>query len=194
MRRFAGMLYVLLVAALPLRAADPSPTVTAPPARAIGYTQHATDLPGGRRANVATGRAMLLVPGNHPVALAVDLADEPGSWTQFVGWFPDGKRIAYQENYRVWLADADGACRQMIDTGHPFNFAPAWSPDGAWLLYGSHRDLPGGGRARNLFVRHLADGVEVQLTHLSPGEAAMHGHWQPVDLLTGPAVLTPSEP
>jgi TolB protein len=407
MRRFSGMLYVLLAAALPLRAADPPPPVTRLPARAIGYTQHATALPGGRRANVVTGRAMLLVPGAKPVPLAARLADEPGSWTQFVGWLPDGKtaivgrawesepnghyeeehktfrfragdwlydtylvdlatgrtdnvtavervsfyntgvfswpgdpnrlgftalidgvskpfamdrdgrhktdlardstgfsygfssspdgkRIAYHENYQVWLADADGAGRQMIDTGHPFNFAPAWSPDGrwllfvsgehddchphvvradgkalrkigdrngyrgvmefldvpdfhggssdvpvwahdgrkvfftarvagvagaadtvelfevgigeretparlttsspgslhyhprpspdgAWLLYGSHRDLPGGGRARNLFVRRLADGVEAQLTHLPPGQAAMHGHWQPLD-------------
>ena len=167
MRRFAGILYALLAAALPTRAAQPESPV-AIPSRAIGYTQHATALPGGRLANVATGRAMLLVPGSRPVMLAADLTDEPGSWTQFVGWFPDGKRIAYQENYRVWLADADGACRQMIDTGHPFNFAPAWSPDGAWLLYGSHRDLPGGARARNLFVRHLADGVEVQLTRPFP--------------------------
>lgn len=149
------------------------------PAGAIGYTQHATALPGGRRANVVTGRAMLLGPGNPPVAVAVDLADEPGSWTQFVGWLPDGTQIGCHENYRVWLADTDGAGRQMIDTGHPFNFAPVWSPDGAWRLDGSHRDLSGGGRARNLFVKRLADGVEVQLTHLSPGEAAMHGHWQP---------------
>lgn len=417
MRRVAWMLYVLLAAALPVRAADPSSTAARIPDRAIGYTQHATALPGGRWANVVTGRAMLLEPGSEPAAFAADLADEPGSWTQFVGWFPDGKtaivgraweseanaryeedhktfrfragdwlydtylvdlatgradnvtavervsfyntgvfpwpgdpgrlgftaliegiskpfamdrdgrhktdlardstgfsygfsgspdgqRIAYHENYQVWLADADGADRQRIDTGHPFNFAPAWSPDGqwllfvagehhdchphvvradgkalrkigdrngyrgvtefldvpdfhggssdvpvwahdgrkvfytarvagvggaldtvelfevgigegevplrlttsipgslhyhprpspdgAWLMYGSHRDVPGGGRARNLHARRLADGIEVQLTHLPPGQAAMHGHWQPGEVLPGPAIVSP---
>ena len=272
MRRFAGILYALFAAALPARAAQPESPV-AIPSRAVGYTQHATALPGGRLANVATGRAMLLVPGSRPVMLAVDLIDKPGSWTQFVGWFPDGKtaiigraweseanarfeeehktfrfragdwlydthlldlatgrtdnvtavervsffntgvfpwpgdpnrlgftalidgiskpfamdrdgrhktdlardstgfsygfsgspdgkRIAYHENYQVWLADADGANRAKIDTGHPFNFAPTWSPDGQWLLFvsGEHYDChPHIVRADGTGLRKIGD-------------------------------------
>ncbi len=408
------ILYAIVAPALPVAAADGGDPPADLPVRAIGYTEHATALPGGRLANVSTGRAMLLEPGGQPLPLAADLAEEPGSWTQFVGWFPDGqtaiigrgweseanarweeeqrefrfraddwrydthlldlatgraenvtavervsfyntsvfpwpgdpgrlgftalidgiskpfamdrdgrnktdlardskgfsygfsgspdgKRIAYHENYQVWLADADGCNRTKIDTGHRFNFAPAWSPDsqwllfvsgehydchphvvradgtglskigdrngyrgvmefldvpdfhggssdvpvwsedgrsvfftarvmnvdggadsvelfrvvlgegaaaerlttsspgalhyhprpspdGDWLLYGSHRDVAGGGRARNLFARRLADGLEVQLTHLPPGQAAMHGHWQPVNVPPGPAI------
>jgi Tol biopolymer transport system component len=419
MRRFAGILYALLAAALPARAAQPESPV-AIPSRAIGYTQHATALPGGRLANVATVRAMLLVPGSRPVMLAADLIDESGSWTQFVGWFPDGKtaiigraweseanarfeeehktfrfragdwlydthlldlatgradnvtavervsfyntgvfpwpdnpgrlgftalidgiskpfamdrdgtnktdlardstgfsygfsgspdgkRIAYHDNYQVWLAAADGANRFKIDTGHPFNFAPTWSPDGRWLLFvsgehydchphvvradgtglrkignrngyrgvmefldvpdfhggssdvpvwshdgrevyftarvagrdgvrdtvelfevgiregdvpvrlttsspgalhyhprpspdgmwllfGSHRESPGGGRVRNLFARRLADGLEVQLTDLTSGQAAMHGHWQPENVPPAPDLSAPPGP
>ncbi len=419
MRRFARILYALFAAALPARAAQPESPVALPD-RAIGYTQHATALPGGRSANVATGRAMLLVPGGAPRPLAADLTDEPGSWTQFVGWFPDGKtaiigraweseanarfeeehktfrfragdwlydthlldlatgradnvtavervsfyntgvfpwpgdpnrlgftalidgvskpfamdrdgrhktdlarnstgfsygfsgspdgrRIAYHEDYQVWLADADGANRAKIDTGHPFNFAPTWSPDGrwllfvsgehydchphvvradgtglrkignrngyrgvmefldvpdfhggssdvpvwshdgrkvyftarvagrdsvrdtvelyevgvgqgnvpvrlttsspgtlhyhprpspdgTWLLFGSHRESPGGGRVRNLFARRLADGFEVQLTDLPSGQAAMHGHWQPENVPPGPELSAPPGP
>jgi len=419
MRRFAGILYALLAAALPARAAQPESPV-AIPSRAIGYTQHATALPGGRWANIVTGRAMLLLPGRRPTPLAADLTDEPGSWTQFVGWFPDGKtviigraweseanarfeeehktfrfragdwlydthlldlatgqaenvtavervsfyntgvfpwpgdpnrlgftalidgvskpfamdrdgrhktdlardstgfsygfsgspdgrRIAYHENYQVWLADAAGANRAKIDTGHPFNFAPTWSPDGQWLLFvsgehydchphvvradgtglrkignrngyrgvmefldvpdfhggssdvpvwshdgrkvyftarvagrdgvrdtvelyevgvgqgdapvrlttsspgalhyhprpspdgmwllfGSHRESPGGGRVRNLFARRLADGFEVQLTDLPSGQAAMHGHWQPENVPPGPELSAPPGP
>ena len=419
MRRFAGILYALLAAALPARAAQPESPV-AIPSRAIGYTQHATALPGGRWANIVTGRAMLLLPGRQPTPLAAALTDEPGSWTQFVGWFPDGKtaiigraweseanarfeeehktfrfraedwlydthlldlatgradnvtavervsfyntgvfpwpgdpnrlgftalidgvskpfamdrdgrhktdlardstgfsygfsgspdgrRIAYHENYQVWLADAAGANRAKIDTGHPFNFAPTWSPDGRWLLFvsgehydchphvvradgtglrkignrngyrgvmefldvpdfhggssdvpvwshdgrevyftarvagrdgvrdtvelfevgiregdvpvrlttsspgalhyhprpspdgmwllfGSHRESPGGGRVRNLFARRLADGFEVQLTDLPSGQAAMHGHWQPENVPPGPELSAPPGP
>lgn len=218
------------------------------PPFAIGCTVHATALPGGRHVNVATSRATLLLPGRGPLPLAADLADEPGSWTQFAGWFPDGAtaivgrgwergdngrweeehgtfrfqagdwlydthlvdlhsgravnvtavdrvsfyntgvfawpgtpdrlgftalvdgvskpfamdldgsrkvdlaaesrgfaygfsaspdgdRVSYHENYQLWLADADGGNRVHVDTGHPFVFAPAWSPDGSWLLF-----------------------------------------------------------
>jgi TolB protein len=48
---------------------------------------------------------------------------------------PDGKRIAYHQNYQVWLADADGTNAQKIETGNPFNFCPAWSPDGLWVVF-----------------------------------------------------------
>lgn len=48
---------------------------------------------------------------------------------------PDGRRIAYHENYQVYLANADGSQRRHVQTGHPFVFAPTWSPDGQWLLF-----------------------------------------------------------
>lgn len=404
------VLYAVLVAALPAVGEEPPQ-----PPLAVGYTEHATALPGGRLANVATGRAMLLEPGRMPVPLSAGLADEPSSWTQFVGWFPDGataivgrgfetpenaaweeehrdfrfrpgdwlydtylvdlgsgqatnvtavdrvshynaglfpwpgnpdrlgftalidgvskpfamdrdggnktdlareskgfsygfsgspdgSRAAWHEDYKVWIADADGSNRRRIDTGHPFNFAPTWSPDGrfllflsgehydchphvvradgtglrkladrrgyrgvtefldvpdfhggssdvpvwshdgskvfftarvgepaaergetvelfevalgegaepvrlttsapgtthyhprpspdgAWLLYGSRRTAPGGGWARNLYARRLADGAEAALTRLPAGMAAMHGQWQPRRVAAGTAL------
>lgn len=48
---------------------------------------------------------------------------------------PDGRRISYHRDYRVFLADADGSRPLEIETGHPFNFAPAWSPDGQWVAF-----------------------------------------------------------
>lgn len=48
---------------------------------------------------------------------------------------PDGSHISYHENYQVYLADADGSNRIHVQTGHPFVFAPRWSPDGQWLLF-----------------------------------------------------------
>ena len=47
----------------------------------------------------------------------------------------DGRRIAYHENYQVFLADADGSHRLHVKTGNPFNFGPVWSPDGEWVLF-----------------------------------------------------------
>jgi len=48
---------------------------------------------------------------------------------------PDGRWIAYHADYQVWIARADGTGRRRIETGHPFNFAPTWSPDSRHVLF-----------------------------------------------------------
>jgi len=48
---------------------------------------------------------------------------------------PDGQRIAYHQDYQVYLADADGRNAAKVPTGQPFNFAPVWSPDGQWVAF-----------------------------------------------------------
>jgi Tol biopolymer transport system component len=48
---------------------------------------------------------------------------------------PDGKLISYHEDYQIYIAKADGTEKRKIETGHPFNFSPQWSPDGQWLLF-----------------------------------------------------------
>ena len=73
---------------------------------------------------------------------------------------PDGSRISYHENYQVYLADADGSNRIHVQTGHPFVFAPRWSPDGKWLLFvsGEHYDChPHIVRADGTGLKKLAD-------------------------------------
>lgn len=72
----------------------------------------------------------------------------------------DGSRIAYHDNYQVFLADADGANRVHVATGHPFNFGPTWSPDGRWVLFvaGEHYNChPHVVRADGSGLRKLAD-------------------------------------
>lgn len=58
------------------------------------------------------------------------------------GVSPDGKRIAYHENYKVRISNVDGSSKITVDTGHSFEFAPQWSPDGESLLFlaGQHYD------------------------------------------------------
>ena len=63
-----------------------------PPDALIGYTEHRTDLPGGRHANVKTRRAVVVkADGTGRRVLAEELTREAGYSTQFVGWSPDGK-------------------------------------------------------------------------------------------------------
>ena len=73
---------------------------------------------------------------------------------------PNGKRICYHENYQVYLANADGSEKKQVNTGHPFNFAPTWSPEGNWLLFvsGEHYDChPHVVRADGIGLRKVAD-------------------------------------
>jgi len=51
----------------------------------------------------------------------------------------DGKRIAYEKNYQLYLANADVSSEIKIQTGNPFNHLPLWSPDGRWVLFLSGR-------------------------------------------------------
>ncbi len=48
---------------------------------------------------------------------------------------PDGKLIAYHENYQLYASGVDGTNKKHIKTGNPFDFVPRWSPDGKWLLF-----------------------------------------------------------
>jgi Tol biopolymer transport system component len=72
----------------------------------------------------------------------------------------DGSRISYHENYQVYLAAADGSNRVHVPTGQSFNFAPAWSPDGRWVLFlsGEHYNChPYIVRADGTGLKKLAD-------------------------------------
>ena len=78
-----------------LLAAAVSASAAADPPRAqalVGYTEFRTDLPGGRHANVATMRAVVVrADGTGRRVLAEELARDPDTWTQFAGWSPDGR-------------------------------------------------------------------------------------------------------
>jgi TolB protein len=86
---------------------------------------------------------------------------------------PDGRRISYHENYQIFISNADGSEKRRIETGHPFNFVPQWSPDGEWLLFvsGEHYDChPHVVRKDGTGLRKLADrngyrGVVERLKH-----------------------------
>jgi Tol biopolymer transport system component len=108
-----------------------------------------------------------LIDGNsHPYRMdrdgrnKIDLTKGSNEFTYGFSSSRDGKRIAYHKSYQVFLADADGANPRRVETGKPFNFAPAWSPDGEWVLFlsGEHYDChPHVVRADGTGLRKLAD-------------------------------------
>ena len=56
-------------------------------------------------------------------------------------WSPDGKRIAYVSDVAdgkgdVWIMDADGGNKVRVTPGDDsYDYNPAWSPDGLWIVY-----------------------------------------------------------
>src|SRR5262245_17436064 len=77
-----------------------------PPHVLIGHTEHRTDLPGGRLANIKTRRAVVVkADGTGRRVLAEELTREAGYWTEFGGWSPDGKAARMS---RYWKSDEVG--------------------------------------------------------------------------------------
>jgi Tol biopolymer transport system component len=85
---------------------------------------------------------------SHPFTMNIDgrnKRDISSSQEGFTYGFhasPDGKLVSYHKDYRVYIADADGAHPKLVGTGNPFNFSPTWSGDGQWVLFvsGEHYD------------------------------------------------------
>ncbi|MCY2993699.1 MAG: hypothetical protein NTY19_38355, partial [Planctomycetota bacterium] len=108
-----------------------------------------------------------LIDGNsHPFRMdrdgrnKVDLTKDSQEFTYGFSSSRDGRRIAYHKSYQVYLADADGSNTRHVQTGQPFNFAPAWSPDGQWVLFvsGEHYNChPHVVRADGTGLHKLAD-------------------------------------
>jgi len=79
---------VIIFGIAPIAAAD-APSLGS---RWIGYTELRTNLPGGRHTNVATMRACAVRDdGSGRRVLGEELVTDADTWTQFVGWSPDGK-------------------------------------------------------------------------------------------------------
>ncbi len=108
-----------------------------------------------------------LIDGNsHPYRMdrdgrnKVDLTKDSKEFAYGFSSSRDGQKIAYHKDYQVFLADADGSNARQIETGHPFNFVPSWSPDGQWVLFvsGEHYNChPHLVRADGTGLKKLAD-------------------------------------
>lgn len=54
-------------------------------------------------------------------------------------WSPDGKLIAFQRDWQIWVMNADGTNQRQLTKGPHKSGFPAWSPDGKLIAFHSNR-------------------------------------------------------
>ncbi|MBX6362775.1 MAG: PD40 domain-containing protein [Gemmatimonadetes bacterium] len=123
--------------------------------------------PDGRRAVAVQGS-----DGTNRIVI-VDLADggvrpvtrmDPRVNWAYPRWSPDGGRIAVGRweqggSYDILVLDTTGAVLAQVTRDDAVDLAPAWSPDGRWLVFGSDRSGIPNLYAADLGAAASADGV-----------------------------------
>lgn len=96
-------------------------------------------------------------------------------------WSPDGKRIAFVSDVAdgkgdVWTMDADGGNKVRVTAGDDsYDYNPAWSPDGQWIVYETTKGTKRG--PWSLAVIPAGGGTPALLT--PPGADDRYPDWAP---------------
>lgn len=137
-----------------------------------------------RRLNVATGevtgipfRARVRRTISEQARARLRISDEPFE-AKYLRWHtasPDGRRLAFVAVQRLWVMDLPGGSPRRVtpDGFRPFEFSPAWSPDGRWIAFTSWEDEGQG----HLWKVRADGGRPVRLTD-RPGEY-LNPVWSP---------------
>jgi Tol biopolymer transport system component len=90
-------------------------------------------------------------------------------------WSPDGSKLAFERNNRIWVMNANGSAQKNLglDTPVGWSFDPAWSPDGSELAFESDGEI--------WTAKSDGSGAETRLTDLwaTEGKAAYAPDWSP---------------
>jgi dipeptidyl aminopeptidase/acylaminoacyl peptidase len=101
--------------------------------RAYGRIGAASPSPNGRRFVVSWGvpgspMQLSVINPRRGSALPVGIGNEPA-------WSPDGERIAFDRDCRLYVMDRNGTHERALTDGSPCAIQPAWSPDGSTIAF-----------------------------------------------------------
>lgn len=106
--------------------------------------------------------------GGEPKPLISGGQEDPGRFS------PDGTRVATSSGGVIEVFDLSGARVSTIERPGDYLFGPAWSPDGAWLVFSV---APGGQFRSDLFVARPDGADTYQVTRTSANEITVD--WGP---------------
>jgi Tol biopolymer transport system component len=90
-------------------------------------------------------------------------------------WSPDGSKIAFERDHRIWVMNATGSGQKDLGLDTPLRASsdPAWSPDGSELAFESGGEI--------WTANADGSGAETRLTDLwaEEGKAAYEPDWSP---------------
>ncbi len=135
-----------------------------------------------RRVDVATG-AVSTIPFSAKVERTISeqayegfrITDDPFE-SKFLRWTaasPDGSKLAFQAVGKIWVQDLpNGTAKRLTrDSFEPFEYAPAWSPDGRTIAFTTWDDIERG----QVWTVRSSGGRPKQVTG-EPGEY-IHPDW-----------------
>ena len=132
--------------------------------------------PDGRRLVFGSQRAADdLTTSGYPTADGSSprrLTHGPGRGQASPSWSPDGRRIAFDslgqdDQFHIWLIDADGGTPRRITTKADNEHVPTWSRDGRWVYFSSDE-----GTTRDIWRVPASGGTPERLTHGGSGPFA----------------------
>ncbi len=103
----------------------------------------------------------------------VRVTEDPGHDVEPT-WAPDGSKIAFARNDRIYVMDADGANQRPLTDGDGYDSDPSWSPDGEWIAFEGTV-----GTGRSVFLIEANGTAELNLTG---GPFDQEPDWQPITL------------